>query len=238
MYKKSGRHYDYSPMHRALELVAIGLCAAMLVELGRRLFTPLVLLPTLAHWGWAVGASLVGYIGADLVSGVVHWLADRFGTPETPFVGKSFVHPFREHHDFPNKILEHDFVEVNGNNCVAMLLFLVPVLLLLPLEVSGAWVGFATFSLCFACGIFLTNQFHCWAHAERVPALVARLQRWGLILSKEAHDLHHTAPYASHYCITSGWLNPLLERLGVFPRLERLVGRTETLPEANAPAQP
>lgn len=226
----SARHYDYSPAHRALEITAIALCCAMLIELARGLASPLLAHPSLSAWLWLIGAGFVGYLCADLVSGIVHWLADRFGSPQTPVLGQSFIHPFREHHDFPDKILEHDFVEVNGNNCVAMLFFLVPVTIFLPQTLSGAALGFASFSFFFSWGIFLTNQFHCWAHADEVPAPVALLQRSGLILSKHAHDRHHTAPYETDYCITSGWMNPLLERYQVFPRLERLLGRAPSEP--------
>ena len=37
---------------------------------------------------WIVGCALImGYIAADLVSGVVHWIFDTFGTVDTPLVG-------------------------------------------------------------------------------------------------------------------------------------------------------
>jgi ubiquitin-conjugating enzyme E2 variant len=222
------RHYDYSPTHRIVEIFGIALCLAMLGELLWRLTRPLLNQPGLVDWTWLASGALAGYIAADLVSGVVHWLADRFGTPQTPIVGQAFVHPFREHHDFPKKILEHDFIEVNGNNCLVMLLYLTPLLLVLPAHPEGAWMGLASFSFFFACGIFMTNQFHQWAHADEVSPLVAWLQRHNLVLSPAAHDRHHTAPYETDYCITSGWMNPLLERLQVFARIERALGRDST----------
>jgi ubiquitin-conjugating enzyme E2 variant len=54
------------------------------------------------------------------------------------------------------------------------------------------------------------------------PPVVQRLQRWGLILSQERHALHH-ADHQRAFCVTSGWLNPLLDRIRFFPRIERAV---------------
>lgn len=222
------RHYDYSPWHRTLEIVAIAICLSLMGRLGWRVADAAWAEDEPTRAVWVLGAGAIGYLAADLVSGVVHWLADRFGTPQTPVLGEAFVRPFREHHDFPKALLDHDFIEVNGNNSVVMLLFLVPVFWALPAELEAGWLGAASFALSFAVAIFMTNQFHKWAHADQPPAPVRWLQRRGWILSPEAHDRHHTAPYETDYCITSGWMNPLLAKLGVFARIERMVGRQET----------
>jgi Lipid desaturase domain len=60
--------------------------------------------------------------------------------------------------------------------------------------------------LCLAA--FLTNQFHKWAHMDTPPAFVSWLQEWGVILSREHHDIHHESPYDTYYCITTGFWNP------------------------------
>lgn len=236
--KNTDRHYDYSPGHRMLEIVAIALCLATLGEFSWRLIAGVLAAPGLAAIGWLLGAAFLGYVCADLASGVVHWLADRFGSPDTPILGEAFVHPFREHHTFPEKILEHDFVEVNGNNCVAMLLVLIPMQFILPATLSGWWIGLASFVVTFSFGIFMTNQFHQWAHAHEVPAIVGFLQRSRLVLSPEAHDRHHTLPYESDYCITSGWMNPILERINLFGGIEKLLNHPGPAPyEPRAPEQ-
>jgi len=78
--------------------------------------------------------------------------------------------------------------------------------------------------LCLAA--FLTNQFHKWAHADDPPGWVAWLQRGGVVLSREHHDYHHSAPYDdTYYCITVGFWNPLLDRTRSFERAERLIRR-------------
>ena len=71
-------------------------------------------------------------------------------------------------------------------------------------------------------GVLLTSLAHGWAHMENPPAFAARLQRWGLVISPETHALHHAAPHKTHYCITTGWLNPLLDKTRFFRRMETL----------------
>ena len=231
------RHYDYSPWHRLLEIVAIAACLSLIGVLLWRLGEAVVLPPELSSFAWIAPAALLGYAAADLVSGVVHWLADRFGSPDTPILGEAFVRPFREHHDRPNEILEHDFVEINGNNSLVMLLLLVPAVMVLPAQIDGAWTGFASFTAAFSAAIFMTNQFHQWAHAEDAPAFVGWLHRHGLVLSPEAHDRHHTAPFETDYCITSGWMNPMLERLAIFARCEALLKRSASSAKDDHPTE-
>ena len=72
-------------------------------------------------------------------------------------------------------------------------------------------------------GVYGTNQFHKWAHEAQVGPVVRQLQRWKLILSPDHHELHHTAPYDRHYCITSGWLNTPLRAIGFFRGFEWLI---------------
>ena len=56
-------------------------------------------------------------------------------------------------------------------------------------------------------------------------AVPAWLQRRGIILSAEHHDIHHESPYDTYYCITAGFWNPLLDRTRFFERTERLIRR-------------
>jgi plasmanylethanolamine desaturase len=84
---------------------------------------------------------------------------------------------------------------------------------------------FGVFSLFLFLAAFLTNQFHKWAHMDVPPAFVRWLQARGGILSGDHHDVHHESPYDTYYCITAGFWNPLLDRIGFFERAERLIRR-------------
>jgi ubiquitin-conjugating enzyme E2 variant len=209
-----------SPGYRLFQKAAFAaygiLAAALLIEVlqGAAAFGLLWMIPVTA---------VVAYVAADFISGFVHFLADNFGGPDTPFVGKTFVQPFREHHDDPKAILAKPFFISNGNNCVVTVPYVAAVLLLVPVDSSRAGYLIGAFSFFLANLILLTNQFHKWAHMDEAPAAVRWLQDRNLVLSKEHHDIHHVSPFDTHYCITVGWLNPLLQRIRFFERTERLL---------------
>ena len=172
---------------------------------------------------WVVlTAVLLGYLAADLVSGLVHWAADTWGSVDMPILGPAVLGPFREHHRDPLAITRHDFVETNGNNC---LVSMPGALLSLMIPLDRGWLGvFASvFLVALMFWVLMTNQFHKWAHLDSPPAWIAFLQRWHLILPPEHHAVHHTAPFNRYYCITVGWMNWPLQAIRFFPAMEWLV---------------
>jgi hypothetical protein len=171
-------------------------------------------------YAWTLPVILVtAYAAADLLSGVVHFLADNFGSAETPFLGKAFVTPFRDHHTDPEGILEHPFMIANGNNCLVSAPPLLAVALFVPIADNVIAYLTAEFLLFLFLSVLLTNQFHKWAHMTSPPRVVRWLQRKRIVLSKEHHDVHHASPFDTYYCITVGWWNPLLQRSGVFEKI-------------------
>ena len=167
-----------------------------------------------------VAGSLAGYLLADLSSGTVHWFCDTFFSETTPIVGRRLIQPFREHHVNPQEITTCSMLEQDASSYMS----LIPVLWLVR---SWAPVGSAALLaqaalLGLAIGTMGTNVFHKWAHTSDPPAAVRWLQRRRWILSPEAHAVHHRS-YDGGYCVTSGWMNAVLDRVRFFPRLELVV---------------
>ena len=189
---------------------------------------------------WCVLAvSIVaGYIKADLIAGIVHWLADRYGTEATPIFGANFIKPFREHHLDPKAIARHDFVETNGTNCIVSAPCMAVAFLLLPESPSLVATFLLGGTLAFCLAIFATNQIHKWAHMERPPQFVEQLRKFWLVLTPEDHDIHHSAPFDRNYCITSGWWNPVLERVKLFQRAENVLAFLTGMRPVEASAAP
>jgi len=211
-----------SRAHWLLELFGIGAFAVLAALIGAEVYAGAVAF----GYVWLLPAvAVLAYLAADLASGFVHFLADNFGSERTPILGPNFIEPFRDHHVDPTGITRNDFVDNNGNTSLASVPPMLLVYLFVP--VAGASWGylFGAFFLLVCMAVFLTNQFHKWAHMESPPGWVARLQGWGLVLSREHHDVHHESPYDTYYCITVGVWNPLLDRTRFFERAERLIRR-------------
>ena len=165
---------------------------------------------------------LVSSFAAEPRPNIVVILCDNLGTPDTPIIGGKFIKSFRDHHDDPEEMTRGDFVSVNADNFFVCLPVVIPVALWLDV---GEHFHLATFLLVLVGFVIVTNEAHKWTHMPTVPRWLQWLQRHHVILRPENHRLHHTAPYDSNYCITSGVLNPVLERVGFWPRLLRLLRR-------------
>jgi plasmanylethanolamine desaturase len=204
--------YKYARSHRILEV------CGLIVSVALTSLTALLAVRALPSGGvWlAVLSCFAGLCLADLVSGIVHWSADTYGSPTMPIFG-GFVRTFREHHADQQDITRHDFIETNGDVCI----FSSPVHLTLLLTVEGAF-GLACVFGVFA-GSYFNSQIHKWAHCAEAPRLIRACQRARIFLSPGHHSRHHAGAHLSNYCITTGWMNGLLDSVGFFRKLEWLL---------------
>lgn len=164
-----------------------------------------------------------GALAADLVSGMVHWACDTWGSERTRWLGPTLIRSFREHHRNPRAMLDHDWIEVNGEVALAAS----AAFLALRSPGARALLAGAPFLAAFAWSLIsvgaLANQFHQWSHMPAPPPLVRSLQRRRWILSHARHARHHRAPHTDGYCIATGWLNGALDAAGFWRTLERVV---------------
>jgi len=214
---------SYGRGHRALEIAGIAFAFGSLIWIGYRIAATA---DSAGAWIGIALAALAGYIVSDILSGVVHWAGDTVGDETTPIFGPNFVRPFRFHHVDPEDITRHDFVETNGNNCIVAAPVLALVLFLLP-HTTGPLFYTCVVIACTALFVFCTNQFHKWAHTKNPAGWVRLLQRAHLILSPEHHVVHHTAPRDKYYCITVGWMNPVLDKIRFFRFMEAIFTRID-----------
>jgi hypothetical protein len=153
---------------------------------------------------------------ADFISGLLHWAEDTYAAPG--IAGKWFdnvvVVPNIVHHKSPGKIAKATYWE---NTKVSYLLALAACVLLLICN-EHSWQPYLV--------VLLTaqmNQTHAFAHTRKVSRVVEIMQQIGLIQSTDHHSVHHKKPYMVRYCTGTNYLNPVLDAIGFWRLLERVV---------------
>jgi hypothetical protein len=203
----------YTRAHRIYEYIGIAIGAKALLA-----SVCWMIASKSAFASWTPLAIVLGIIGADFGSGMIHWACDTWGTMKTPILGGLVIRAFREHHVDAKSITRHDFVETNGHNIT--LSALPASFAIYALHRGSPFVAMTLCSMAFF--VAMTSQIHKWAHmsdADR-PRIIRLLQRTRVFITETSHDLHHTAPNDGAYCITVGWLNPLLDSTNFFRALE------------------
>ncbi|XVJ68309.1 MAG: hypothetical protein HEQ39_00640 [Rhizobacter sp.] len=165
----------------------------------------------------STGTSLIAAVLlADLVSGVVHWAEDAYARVK-PQRKIALINKIAEendlHHERPRAFLAKGWWASSWD-----LFFVGSALLCL------AW-GLGWFNPAVLLFVVLSvnaNQIHKWTHqnASEKPWWVLRLQRAYLLQTPRHHGRHHQGEKNSHYCVITNFLNPLLEEVGFWRRLE------------------
>ncbi|KAK4398508.1 Fatty acid desaturase 4, chloroplastic [Sesamum angolense] len=169
-------------------------------------------------WLEPVLSGLVGYVLADLGSGIYHWGIDNYGGAETPVFGGQ-IEAFQGHHKWPWTITRREFANNLHALARAVTFTVLPINLLCDDPVLLGFVG-----VCAGC-IMFSQQFHAWAHTtkSRLPGVVVALQDGGVLVSRTQHSAHHRAPYNNNYCIVSGVWNEVLDGWRVFEAMEMVI---------------
>ena len=164
---------------------------------------------------WVALQVFGGLLLADFVSGILHWLEDRYGGPKWPIVGGVIRSTIR-HHKRPRRMLSVPFLTRNGLTFSIALGFLAVFALM-------GWINAFTLTAV-AIGAF-ANEFHAWAHAsprENGP-VISWLQARSLIISHGAHAKHHRGKKNTHYCAVNDWMNGPLEHVRFWRRIEAVL---------------
>jgi Lipid desaturase domain len=189
-------------------------------------------------WRW-VPAAFAGWYVADLLSGLTHMYMDY--RPCTPGIGldrvfhypgsresedyinmrdavwgrispfERLVYDFKNHHPRPEALGRRPFLVQIGSTIIFAAL---PASLLLNLayfvpSVPGWLIAGAVVLII---GGTLAQYFHGTLHRPENPWVVRAMRRMGLLMTPEAHALHHET-LRRDFATNTGWSNPLVNAI-------------------------
>ncbi len=155
-------------------------------------------------------------LAVDFASGLLHWLEDSYGHPHWPITGKWITAPNILHHQAPSAFTENSWLRSAD------------VLLVIGAVIIGvAWLsGMLTWQVLLFVAIGVNaNEIHKWNHLPRKKRgkLVVALQDARLLQTAKHHGKHHVGSKDTHYCVVTNVLNPVLEAVRLWRRLERAI---------------
>lgn len=189
-------------------------------------------------WRW-IPAALAAWYVADLLSGLIHMYIDY--RPCTPGIGlrdmfhyagsresedylalrdrvmpniapfERLVYDFKNHHPRPEALGRRPFLVQIGSTILFVSL---PFSILLNLVcVAFAVPGWLIFGLVvLIIGGTLAQYFHGTLHRSENPWIVRTMRRAGLLMTPEAHAVHH-ATLRRDFATNTGWSNPLVNAI-------------------------
>lgn len=153
---------------------------------------------------------------ADFVAGLVHWAEDAYFTEDTPVIGQHVIVPNIVHHHLPRYFTRLSWWQSSRLLVLAGLVLL-----------TIAWpLGLVTWQLLLFIGVSVNaNEIHKMAHRTRAENgwLISKLQDWRILQTARHHGLHHADPKNTYYCPVTNFVNPLLESVDFWPRLEAFI---------------
>ncbi len=192
------------------------------------------------HPSWlALPALLLGWYLADMASGLIHMTFDYLPCPRGKGLDIIYfyegsreadaylslrraamarIHPFwrlvydfKNHHPRPDALGRRTVTEQIWSTVVAgsVPLAIALTALCIGLRLPG-WVAAASVSLLI--GASYAQFFHGTLHRAHNPWIVRAMRRVGLLMTPQAHQLHHDT-LRRDFATNCGWSNPLLNRV-------------------------
>ena len=165
---------------------------------------------------WIIAQVFLIWIASDFLTGLVHWWQDTYGNPTWPIIGKYVVKPNLKHHHNPRAMITVSYWNRAGASIVTAILIIVALLFFN----ADSWQIILLFAFSSQ-----GNEIHAMAHRTNREngKVIMFLQKIGIIQRRKTHGWHHKAPYDTNFCVMTEYLNPTLNRLQFFDRLEKLV---------------
>jgi hypothetical protein len=188
---------------------------------------------------WMLPAALIGWYGADFMSGAVHMYMDY--KPSRPGIGlnqiflyegdrgsaeyvamrdaafsqlgpiERLIYDFKNHHPRPDALGRRTMLHQIGSTVLFTTLpFLLLANLLFLVLPLPLWALAGVIAL--TIGASFAQYFHGTLHRQDNPPVVLAMRRVRLLMRPEDHILHHET-LACDFSTINGWSNPALNRI-------------------------
>jgi plasmanylethanolamine desaturase len=154
---------------------------------------------------------------SDFVSGFIHWLEDVYAKPGMPFIHQIAVDN-ELHHTKPREFLKKNWWQSSWDVALASTLIVI----------GAWWADILNWTvILFAALMSNANQIHKWSHenSKEKPMIISFLQKCHILQTPRHHGKHHSGEKNTHYCVITNVLNPMLESINFWRRLENIVAR-------------
>lgn len=140
-------------------------------------------------------------LATDLISGLLHIVLDNPRSLDIALI-RVLAAGFQAHHEDPSGIYQ---MPLYKHLYVMHMPLTIVFFIILPFHDARMHLTFL--SMVFA--LHLMQMAHLWAHlpSEKLPALVRRLQRAGILVRGTQHRIHHAPPFDKNFCIMTGICN-------------------------------
>jgi hypothetical protein len=159
---------------------------------------------------------ILGYLFADFLTGIYHWIKDSYFSPFTPLIGRKFIWMSRLHHVRPKYVTEISDYDLLKSSSLWTLLWMWPLFL---------WYGLDPFLLTLLLFISLNDVIHKYAHLEdsERPIWATYLQVMKFVQSPSEHYHHHHSLHDKYYCPITPYVNAILEPIHFWRIMEYLI---------------
>ncbi len=159
---------------------------------------------------------IFGYLMADLLAGIYHWIKDTYFGPFTPLIGKKMIWGSRLHHVRPRYVLEFSDWQLFIGSARWTLFWMAPLM---------CFTGITTFMVTLFLTISLNDVIHKYAHMKDYerPYWATFMQRIYIFQSHEEHHMHHIDPHEINYCPITPFVNYILEGIDFWRKLEQAI---------------
>lgn len=159
---------------------------------------------------------VLGYLFADLLLGVYHWIKDTYFGPFTPIIGRKFIWGSRLHHIRPKYVTQISDYNLVKESSLWTLTWMAPVFFIF---------GFNSFNATIFTIISINDVVHKYAHLNdgKRPKIATFLQKIGIFQGYNEHHQHHTMPFEINYCPITPYVNVVLEKYNFWRKLEHII---------------